>query len=395
MHRLLARIGLALAGAAVLLAGCTTPQQEADSPGALPRAKLEVTPRLNASTHVAHGRLLEEQGKYDAAAAQYRAALELTPGLAAARSRLGVCLNQLGRHAEASAEFRIALQQAPHTAYLHNNYGFSLYLEGKYAEAEAALGQSVALQPNFPRAHMNRGLALARLERFEEALAEFALAVPKADAYYNLAVLQIEARRYTEATRALEQALKLNPEFAAAREALRDVSRRMAAEDFAEQAAAEAAHIRTTAETVAETAPEPVAPEPEAPADNTAGAEQPQPAIEPAEPAAMDESATPTTPDELSAADAAAAIRAQVENALNAALVQRQIDLALAGAEERPAELPDVSAARLMEMVREAIEAVVMDRPWAGQALDRLERLLSHETGFAPAPVTPAGDPAP
>ena len=176
MRKLFNRTCIAAAVIAVGgLAACQN-SQPGPNPGALPVAKLDVTPRLNASTYVAHGHLLEQQGNLTEAAEQYRHALALTPDLLAARNRLGVTLNKLGKHAEASEEFRQALARQPQSAQLHNNLGFSLYLEGRYELAEQELARAVELQPNFRRAQMNHGLALAKLGRYDAALAAFVLA---------------------------------------------------------------------------------------------------------------------------------------------------------------------------------------------------------------------------
>jgi tetratricopeptide (TPR) repeat protein len=236
-------VGVGLA-AVVILCGCSTPPAQHDRAGDLPKTQMESNAHLSASTFVAHGYLLEQQGKYEQAAGQYREALSLTPGLIAARNRLGVVLNRLGQHAEASRQFRTALETAPRLAYLHNNLGFSLYLEGRFTEAEPELARALELQPDFRRAHMNHGLTLARLTRWDDALHAFQNAVPEADAHYNMALLQSEMRYYAEAAHSLEQALQANPDFAVARELLRDVSRRAAAEELAREAAAEAHAVK-------------------------------------------------------------------------------------------------------------------------------------------------------
>lgn len=256
MHKLTLRIGIAVVTVVVGgLVACQTTEQQFN-PGALPQSHTDATPRLNASTYVAHGHLLEQQGRLEQAAEQYRKALELTPDLPAARNRLGITLNKLGQHAEASAEFRAALARQPNTAHLYNNLGFSLYLERRYDEADQALSRAIELQPNFTRAHMNRGLVLAKLKRDADALAAFMLAGSEADAYFNLAVIQTEDRRYADAARTLEQALVHNPDFTEARAQLREVSRLAAAEEALRATAAtatvtEAAPTQTaSAETV-------------------------------------------------------------------------------------------------------------------------------------------------
>lgn len=144
------------------LTACMTAEPPTN-PGALPTAKAsKVDTRLDASTYLAHGHLLERQGSHERAVAQYREALKINPNLVAAHNRLGITLNKLGRHAEASAEFRAALELEPRAAHLYNNLGFSLYLGGHFEAAERALARATELQPGFRRAHMNRGLVLSR-----------------------------------------------------------------------------------------------------------------------------------------------------------------------------------------------------------------------------------------
>lgn len=237
MRKFSSRSGLWVMGSALsALLACQNTQQ-ATKPGAMPSGVTDVAPRLNASTYVAHGDLLETQGNFEQAILQYRQALELTPDLVAARNRLGVVLNKVGRHDEATAEFRQAVARSPGSAYLLNNLGFSLYLETKYAEAEQVLTDAVKLQPTFRRAQLNRGVVLAKLGRYDEALAAFSLGGSEADAYYNLAVMQAEDQHYAIAARSLEQALRLNPDFAAARQQLKEIARLAAADEEAERVA--------------------------------------------------------------------------------------------------------------------------------------------------------------
>ncbi len=225
------------AGAGLSLIAACEATQQGKAPGVVPPGRLDVMPQVNASTYVAHGHLLERQGNYEAAADRYRKALELTPGLLVARNRLGVTLNRLGQHAEASEQFRRALALQPELAYLHNNLGFSLYMEGKYAEAEQEVARALELCDAFPRARMNHGLALGKLGRYDEARAEFMQAGSEADAHYNVALLQIDARRYADAARSLEQALSIEPKSDIIRQQLYEVARLAAQQEAAELAA--------------------------------------------------------------------------------------------------------------------------------------------------------------
>lgn len=218
-------LSLVLGAALVWSAGCQSePKKAALGPSAA-EVKPELTPRLNASTYFAHGHLLERQGNYEGAVEQYQRALALSPKMTSAHNRLGITLNKLGRHAEATAQFRLAIQQNPTEAYLHNNLGFSLYLQGKYAEALSALSAALELQPDYGRAHMNKGIVLAKTGDYAPALTEFTLTSGEADAHYNLGVIQSELGDYAAAARSLENALKANPEFDAARQQLHVLAR--------------------------------------------------------------------------------------------------------------------------------------------------------------------------
>jgi Flp pilus assembly protein TadD len=228
------RAGLvAVLAALVTATGCqqAVQQRSASEPGQMPgRTETDRTPRLNATTYFAHGHLLERQGEFERAIAQYRQALELTPNFVSARNRLGITLNKLGQHSLASAEFRKVLETHPHLTYVQNNLGFSYYLEGKYELAEATLRDALARKPSFPRARMNYGVVLGKLGRLREAFEQFRQAGSEADAYYNVALLQTEAGLYADAARSLDTALRLNPKLEAARHQLRDVSHLAAAE---------------------------------------------------------------------------------------------------------------------------------------------------------------------
>lgn len=247
--------------AAIIACGCES-TQTVQNPGALPRSSgTDYAPRLNASTYMAHGQLLERQGNFPQAAEQYRKALEQMPNSPAARNRLGVVLNKLGKHSDASAEFRTAMAHAPGAAFIQNNLGFSLYLERKFEESRAVLAACVETHPQFTRARMNFALALGQLHEYDKAFAEFAVAAGEADAHYNIAMLQAEFGELRDAATSLEAALRVNPEFEPAREQLRVIARLVAEQEAAEQAAAtaQAAIAAIAAEDAARAAAEAVA----------------------------------------------------------------------------------------------------------------------------------------
>ncbi len=236
-------IGLCAVAGIVLLTPLACQQgQKSASPGNLP-SRLDTGPQagIDAATYFAHGHLLERQGALERAVEQYEHALELKPDFPAALNRHGIVLNKLGRHTQASAQFRAAIELQPDEAFLYNNLGFSLHLGGEYQEAEQILARALEIQPSFARARMNHAIVLAQLDRYPEAFEEFRKVGSEADAHYNIAVIQTEARRYVDATESLDRALKLNqlnPQMEAARQQMRVIARLAAQQESAHSPAA-------------------------------------------------------------------------------------------------------------------------------------------------------------
>lgn len=341
------RTGVAVAGFVLaVLIGCVTTQQQT-MPGALPRSHADAAPRLTASTYLAHGHLLERQGSFERAAEQYRKALELRPELLAARNRLGITLNKLGHHGEATACFRQALMQRPEQATLHNNLGFSLYLEGKLVEAQRSLARALESQPTFRRARMNHGLVLAKQGDYDEALVEFRLAGSEADAYYNLAVMQADAGHYADAARSFEQALGASPDFAEARDRLRQISRLAAAQE-AELEAARQMQVVADESMVAP-------PEPPPAVDVRTAAD--------IEPAGVAPPAPPWT-----------SVRMRGPSAAEGAWILEHVETLLAAAtrENRRAE----ETREFRDAYDDWLEAWIMNAPWYKDALCRLEEFV-------------------
>jgi hypothetical protein len=217
--KLTARLLLVVAVAGLI--SCSNPPAK-PLPGALPAAPADGSmPRLNATTYFAHGHLLERQGNLEQAVDQYQQALAAKPDFATARNRLGITLNKLGRNSEATIQLRQALTAQPNLAYLHNNLGFSLFLEGKFPDAETEFARALQLNPGFTRARMNHALVLARLDRMDDALGEFRLASDEPTAHYNFAMVLADAQRYEAAVRELDTALRIQPQFQAAKDQLK------------------------------------------------------------------------------------------------------------------------------------------------------------------------------
>ena len=113
---------------------------------------------------------LAAQGRLEAAAEHYRAALRLNPD-AEAHLGLGAVLDAQGKTDEALAHYLAAVQAKPDFAEAHNNLS-SLFV--KRRDAQQALGyatEAIRLRPNYAQAHYNLGNALMLLGQITNAVA--------------------------------------------------------------------------------------------------------------------------------------------------------------------------------------------------------------------------------
>jgi tetratricopeptide (TPR) repeat protein len=134
----------------------------------------------------ARGRLLERQGRQDAALAAFDAALRRDPANAAALSRRASILIALDRFEEAAATLAALAEAHPDDAAARYNHGVVLIRLGRYLRAAEQLRAAVAADP----AH--------------------------ADAWHNIAALAQRDGRMAEARDAWEIVTRLRPNSSAA-----------------------------------------------------------------------------------------------------------------------------------------------------------------------------------
>ena len=145
-----------------------------------------------------------------------------------------------------SSEPRQAMQpgvRVPQAAQAEYAEGLAAYRRGQFAQAVACFGRVVEARHDDADAHNNLGLSYLAAGSSEEAIDEFVLALHFrpgfAQAFYNLALGELARGNYGDALRALEQALTVKADYAAAHNALGYLlTHRM--DDFARGAA----HIR-------------------------------------------------------------------------------------------------------------------------------------------------------
>lgn len=180
-------------------------------------------PRILPKTYFAAALLFEQNGQWLKAVDQFQKAVTVNHQYVEAYAHMGMLLGKLGRHTEAEIALRRAVQLKPDSARMRNNLGYEYALQNRWNDAQAELNNAIRLQPDFARAYVNLGMVLGKQLRFEEALESFNVALPEADAYYNLAMMFRSDRRYRDAADALRHVLALNPTFPAAARLLEEI----------------------------------------------------------------------------------------------------------------------------------------------------------------------------
>ena len=128
----------------------------------------------SARLHQITAELLETEGDFAGAVAQYRKALEIEPKLPGARRALGVALmnstNDEPNRLEARKQFELELSLNPGDALSEYQLGELMWLGNRPEDALRRFQRAVELQPNFPHALIAAGKVLLSKEKADEAI---------------------------------------------------------------------------------------------------------------------------------------------------------------------------------------------------------------------------------
>jgi tetratricopeptide (TPR) repeat protein len=164
--------------------------------------------------------------EYNAAIAEWKKALALTPDDARSHNNFGYTLAQAGRLPEAVAQYQRALELQPEYAEAQDNLGVAMAAQGKPMDAIAHYRKALDLNPEFSEAHNNLGRALAEKGKLDESLPHFEKALElnaaSAEAHTNLGAALLSKGDADRAITQLEGALRIAPESAAAHRYLGD-----------------------------------------------------------------------------------------------------------------------------------------------------------------------------
>ena len=170
---------------------------------------------------------LAKTGLLDEAAEIARKALELAPDNAFAHNTLGEAALAQGHRGEAKASFQKALELDPNTADAHAGLAEVLFAEEDYAGAADSASTALGLNDQLTRAYGIRGKANNALGKTNEAYSDLAMAITvnADDPDANLAFAQVYHAQgnMSMATTYYEKSVQLNPNLAAAYDALGEI----------------------------------------------------------------------------------------------------------------------------------------------------------------------------
>jgi tetratricopeptide (TPR) repeat protein len=202
---------------------------------ALARQRLVHEPD-NYSANFNLGDLLLTRGDAAGSATYFGAAAKAQPGNALAATQLGVALASASRGPEALEEFKRALALDPKFTDARFDLASVEAEGGQWQEAAADFKQVLVERPDDARAHQHLGEVLflwgdqfAKTGEFEQAAARYreALRYRAADAelHMSLGVALARLHRLAEAGSEFQAALRINPNFQPARQALAQVQK--------------------------------------------------------------------------------------------------------------------------------------------------------------------------
>jgi tetratricopeptide (TPR) repeat protein len=181
----------------------------------------------DSDAELAVARIWNEWGDVALARQHAENAVKLNPDSAAGLDLLGrIHLRENDLDLAISA-FLSAIELEPNNAMLHANAGYAYFARGDLNPARAYLQKAVWIDDSMIEAQNNLGIVLGNLGDFAGALRAFRAANKDAEAFNNLGVVYLGQRRWREARDAFRQALALSPDYAKARNNLKEAEARI------------------------------------------------------------------------------------------------------------------------------------------------------------------------
>jgi Flp pilus assembly protein TadD len=192
------------------------------------RHTVQVDPN-NARAHANLGAVLARRGRAMEAVRSYEAAIRLDPNVPHPRSNLGMLLEDLGDPAGAVPHYRDAVRLDPAFVAPRARLAVLLAEQGNTVEALQHFREAIRLTPDDPLLHGNLGVTLGRSGRPAEAIPHMAEAMrldpTNAQWCFIAAMLHLETGDVANARRLFVEAVRLDPDFEAAKRAIVEIDR--------------------------------------------------------------------------------------------------------------------------------------------------------------------------
>lgn len=165
--------------------------------------------------HYNRGHDLHQQGFFNQAISEYRAALGADDRMEEAYTNLGLIYAAQRNYAKAQESFKKSLQLNPNRPNALNGLGTVLYARNRFDEAMAKWREAVQMDPKFASAYYNMGNALENEKDFKGAIDAYATALKvaptMADAYYRIGSIYAKQKHVAQADVLLSKAIQLQP----------------------------------------------------------------------------------------------------------------------------------------------------------------------------------------
>ena len=164
-----------------------------------------------ASAHTCLGTVFVGTGNYAEAAKEFLLVLQNEPTNDGAYKGLADAYERLGKLQEAESTFKRAIALRPHYWATYNWLGVFYYHQARFHEASGMFRQAVALAPDSIRGYYNLAASSMDEARYNDAISAAQRSIeiqPSAYGYTNLGSALFFLKRYDEAIRAFEQAIR-------------------------------------------------------------------------------------------------------------------------------------------------------------------------------------------
>ncbi|ADB16843.1 Tetratricopeptide TPR_2 repeat protein [Pirellula staleyi DSM 6068] len=176
--------------------------------------------KVGPDVYVAAARLLENQGKFEEAQAQYDKALKVSPKDLNTLVSLARMYDRQGQSAKAVELYRKAIAAHPESGMAYNDLGLCYARQKDLPQSMANLHKAVELQPANVKYRNNLATVQVEAGRADEAIKTLSAVNPQAVAHYNVGYLLEQKGNAQGAAQHMARAVELDPSMQAAREML-------------------------------------------------------------------------------------------------------------------------------------------------------------------------------